>query len=121
MSLCVSRKCAFAACNRCSIVTNCAHLHAPQHPWVGAPGRFAMSILLHRYGELSHHFFITGKIISQLVHIAMFCFVFSSTVYIYAEIYSLLANACTLIHHTLKNKCNRKNKLQKVLQQNLWG
>lgn len=57
ISFCVSRECAFAACNSCSFVTHCAHLHAPQHPWVGTPGGSAMSILLHRYGELSHHFF----------------------------------------------------------------
>lgn len=112
LPFCVSRKRAFAACNSCSTVTHCANLHAPQHPWIGTSGSSAMSILLHRYGDLSHHLSITSQILSQLVHVAVFLFFFA-TVYLYAASRDLcVAITCTLIPHTLK-KCNTKNKWQK--------
>lgn len=50
---CVSRKCAVAAGDSCTNVAHCAHLHAPHHPWLGTPGVSAVSVLLHRYGDIS--------------------------------------------------------------------
>lgn len=74
----VSRKCAVAACNSCTDVSHCAYLHAPQRPWVGTLGVSAMSVLLHRFGEISHHVLIASKIMSQLVQIScLFNYIFS--------------------------------------------
>ena len=44
----VCRKCSAAGCSRCTVVGEGAHLHAAQHPRVGALGGVAMSDLLHR-------------------------------------------------------------------------